>query len=480
MTSSSNTVANLGVVGITQIAAVALNQIVMIVLARMLGPGDFGLYAICLVFVNLLTYVSTLGLDAAAIHRQTETEEAIGTATFLRFVFSVVLSMALVVLAPVIAEVIGNDDLVNPLRVAGIAIIVAALGFETAIRLSKDLRFRSVSVVKATNIVVWSITALVLAYLGFKFWSLLLGFIAGVIASTIVLWLIRPWSIFHKIHRKIAREMLRYGAFSMGTGLLALMVWNFDKLAVGAILGSSALVGAYYIAFSYGTIVPNLFTGVVGTVMFPTFSRMQNDIAALRSRYLKSLKYISYLSIPAGTGLAVISRPFVLKLLGSEWSDAVNPLIIMSSFGILSSLVSPAGSVFLATGNPHRMFRQTWVMTATFFVLLIPAIYYWKLDGVALLFLVTGVGSTVWVFLMVADILNFSLLDELRMFVLPIIASAVMAALCLGVGLLMGVTLRSLAVQVAVGILTYVVCMFLLTKGEIIKEGKHLLASARK
>jgi O-antigen/teichoic acid export membrane protein len=126
------------------------------------------------------------------------------------------------------------------------------------------------------------------------------------------------------------------------------------------------------------------------------------------------------------------------------------------------------------------MFRQTWVMTATFFVLLIPAIYYWKLDGVALLFLVTGLGSTVWVFLMVADILDFSLLDELRMFVSPIIASAVMAALCLGVGLLMGVTLRGLAVQVAVGILTYVVCMFLLTKGEIIKEGKHLLASARK
>ena len=458
----------------------ALNQIVMIVLARVLGPGDFGLYAICLVFVNLLTYASTLGLDNAAIHRQTETEEAIGTATFLRFAFAAVLSIALVILAPVIAEVAGNDDLVTPLRVAGIAIIVAALGFETAIRLSKDLRFRSISVVKATNIVVWSITALVLAYLGFKFWSLLLGLVAGVIASVIVLWLIRPWSIFHRIHRKIAREMLRYGAFSIGTGLMALMAWNLDKLAVGAVLGSSVLVGSYFIAFSYGTVVPNLFTGVVGTVMFPTFSRIQNDIAALRSKYLRSLKYLSYISIPAGTGLAVISRPFVLKVLGSEWSAAVDPLIIFSSFGILSSLVSPAGSVFLATGNPHRMFRQAWVMTAILLVLLVPAVFYWNLNGVALLFLATGLGSTVWVFLMVADILDFSILDELRMFVSPIIASAVMAAACLGVGLLMGVTLRSLAVQVAVGILTFVVCMYVLTKGEIIKEAKHLLASARR
>jgi len=480
LTSPSSTVANIGVVGITQVAAVALSQIVLIVLARVLDPGDFGIYAICLVFVNILTCVSMFGLDSAAIHRQTDPDKAIGSATFLRFCLSIVISVALIILAPVIAEIVGNDLLLDPLRFASIAIIVATFGFETSVKLTKDLRFKSVSAAKATNTVVWSGAALVLAYLGFKYWSLLIALVAGMIASAIMLWMIRPWKIIHKLDTKIAREMLRYGAFSMGTGLVALMIVNFDKLVVGAVLGSPALVGAYYVAFSYGMTVPNLFTGVVGTVMFPTFSKMQNDLTTLRSRYLRSLKYLSYISIPAGVGLAVISKPFVLNVLGSEWSDAVAPLAILSGFGILSSLSVPAGCVFLATGNPHRMFRQTWAIAVIFFVFLIPAVYYWKLVGVATLFVLIGLVSSIWVFLMVADILKFSLLTEFRMLYVPIIASAAMATLSLGVGSLMEVSLLSLVAQTAVAIPTYVVCVYLLTKGEVVKEVKDLLASARR
>jgi len=461
-------------------AAAALNQIVMIGLARVLSPGDFGLYAVCMVFISILTYVSTFGLDSAAIHRQSDSDKAIGSATFLRFCFSMVISAAFVILAPIIADIVGNDNLLNPLRVVGVTIIIATFGFETSVRLVKDLRFKLVSMVRVANIIVWSGTALLLAYLGLKFWSLLLAFIAGMIATAIVLWMIRPWRIIHRLDTKIAREMLRYGAFSMGTGLVSLMVWNFDKLAVSAVTGSSALLGAYYIAFNYGTIIPNLFTGVVGTVMFPTFSRMQKDLPTLRSRYLKTLRYLSYISIPAGVGLAVVSKSFVLKVLGPEWSNAVTPLVILSGLGILSSLVIPASSVFLATGNPHRMFRQTWVMAVPFFVFLIPAVLYGKLAGVALLLLLNGLGSTVWVFLMVADILDFSLLDELKMLAVPIVASAVMAALCLGLGILMGVTLLSLIIQVVVAIPTYFVCMFLLTRGGIVKEIKDILASAKR
>lgn len=452
----------------------------MIVLARVLDPADFGLYAVCLVIINILTYVSILGLDSAAIYRQVDLDETIESATFLRFCLSMVISVVLVILAPVITEIVGSNILLDPLRFASLAIIVATFGFETSVRLTKDLRFKSVSVVKATNTVVWSVTALVLAYQGLKYWSLLVALVAGMIASAIVLWKIRPWRIVHKLDTKIAREILRYGSFSMGTGLVALMIVNFDKLAVSAVLGSPALVGAYYIAFTYGMTVPNLFTGVVGTVMFPTFSRMQNDLETLKSRYLTSLKYMSYVSIPAGVGLAVVSKPFVLKVLGSEWSDAVIPLAILSGFGILSSLSVPAGCVFLATNNPHRMFRQTCVIAVPFFVCLIPTIYYWKLDGVACLFFLTGLVSTIWVFLMVADILKFSLLIELRMLYVPIIASAAMATLTSGVGFLMGVSLLSLVTQTVVAILIYVVSIYLLTEGEVIREVKELLASARR
>jgi O-antigen/teichoic acid export membrane protein len=478
--SEPSAVANIGVVGVTLAITLAMSQLATIVLAKILGPGDFGLYAICLVFINLLIFVSIFGLDSAVIHRQTDIDKAIETASTLRFILSLLLAALLFVLAPLIAETIGSQELVTPLQVSGIAIIIAAFGFETLVRLSKGLLFKSVSITRIVNIATWSVTALVLAYLGFKFWSLLFAYIAGLVATAVALWIIRPWKIRYRVDRPIAQELVRYGTFPLGAGLLTLLVWNVDKLAVGAILGSSAIVGSYYIAISYGTIIPSLFTGITSTVLFPTFSKIQTDLTGLREKYLKALKYLSYISIPAGVGLAVISRTFILRILGPDWSAAVAPLAIFSVVGILGSLTSPASSVFLATGNQYRMFRQNLVMGVFFFVLLVPAIFYWELVGVAVLFLLAAIGSLVWVFLMAADILQFSLADELRMLTVPVAASAIMAVVAFGVGTLMGTTLLSLGSQIVIAIPLYFACVFIMTRGEIVKEAKGLLASARR
>jgi hypothetical protein len=115
-----------------------------------------------------------------------------------------------------------------------------------------------------------------------------------------------------------------------------------------------------------------------------------------------------------------------------------------------------------------------------YFVFLVPAIFYWELVGVAALFLFGAIASLVWVLLMVAEILRFSLADELRMLIVPMAASATMAAVTFGVGTLMGATMQSLGIQIMVAIPTYFACVFLITKGEIVKEAKDLLASARR
>jgi len=473
-------VANIGVVGVALVATLTMNQLAMIVLTRILGPGDFGIYAVCLVFINLLALVSIFGLDSAVIHRQTDTDKAIETASTLRFLLSLLLAVLLFVLAPLIADMVGSRKLVTPLQVSSIAIVVAAFGFETSVRLSKDLLFKSVSMTRITNTAVWSVAALALAFLGFGFWSLLFACIAGLAATAVVLWIIRPWKIPHKIDSIIARELVRYAVFPLGVGVLGFLVWNVDKLAVGAILGSSALLGSYYIAFIYGTMIPNLFTGVTLTVMFPTFSKTQADLAGLRETYLKALKYLSHISIPAGIGLAVVSKTFILGVLGSDWSAAVAPLEIFSIVGILGSLTAPAASIFLATGNPDKMFRQTWVTAVIYFVCLVPAIFFGELVGVAALFLVAAIVSLVWVLSMVAEILRFSLADELGMLIVPTAASVVMAAVTFGVGTLMDVTMLSLGVQAMVAISTYFACVFLMTRGEIVKEAKDLFASARR
>jgi hypothetical protein len=110
----------------------------------------------------------------------------------------------------------------------------------------------------------------------------------------------------------------------------------------------------------------------------------------------------------------------------------------------------------------------------------VPAIYYFKLVGVAGLFLLDSLGSLIWVLMMVADILQFSLLDELKMLTVPAGASAAMAAITFAIGHFLGPSMLSVAIQVFIAIPVYFSFVVIMTEGKFVNEAKDLLASARR
>jgi lipopolysaccharide exporter len=70
-------------------------------------------------------------------------------------------------------------------------------------------------------------------------------------------------------------------------------------------LGMEAL-GFYTIAYTISNLPATQITRLVGRVMFPTYSKLQDDRDTFRHAYLKTLKYVSMLSIPAALGIFVI------------------------------------------------------------------------------------------------------------------------------------------------------------------------------
>jgi len=473
---SSDAISNMKVVGVAQIVVVTLNQIATLIVARVLVPNDFGIYAACLVFINMAGFLSTFGLDAALINRQAGVERAFETASTVRFVLACLAALIFFVASPWVADLMRLPDLLDPLRVSSLAFVISALGFESSTRLSKNLQFIPLSVTKIVNSVAWSVGALVLAYLGWGKWSLIFAYFVGTMSMIAALWFFQPWKIRHRLDARLLRELLRYGVFVAGTGVFAFLVWNLDKIAVGAVLADSALLGVYWIAVNYGTIIPNLFTGVVTGVLFPTFSSVQQDKEKVRRSYLLALKYLGYISIPIGVGLAATSETLIRILFGPQWIQAATPMALFSIVGILGSLTSPAGSVFLATGNPHKMFVQTVGTAIPFLVFLVPAVYYGGLVGVALLFFATALAALIWVFLMVSEILHFSTLKEFRALLAPLGASIGIVAVCIVVRIELGVTLLALVTEVALAVAAYALLISLFTKGQAIRDVRGLLS----
>jgi len=308
---------------------------------------------------------------------------------------------------------------------------------------------------------------------------MLYAYFIGTAAMLMALWYFQPWKIRFRIDSRLAGELLRYGVFSMGTTVLAFLVWNMDKIVVQRFLDDTSLLGIYWIAFTYGTLAPSIFTNVVSSVMFPTLSGMQNDKKALTTRYLLSVKYLAYISIPIGVGLAATSNSFVLALFGPEWDRAVMPLSVFSFVGILSCLNSPSGSVFLSTGRAKKMFMITLGVTIPFLAFAIPAVVYAGITGMALLFLAMIVAVFLWSYATVGGILSFGRIKNLTMLVRPALASLGMATVCLLLAELLGTSLLSLVLQVAFGIATYILCMSALTRNQFIGEVKGLIDGMR-
>lgn len=459
----------MGFVGTAQVITMLLSSLVLLILTRFLSPADFGLYAICLVVYNLAIPLTTMGLDSAVIHFSGEVEQAYETASTVRLILSIFAATVILILAPQLSHFFHRSNLTLAILVIVLATIMVALSFESMTRLSRNLNFKAASISKIVSSVCGSTGALLLALLGFGYLSLPLGLLFGSMGLLVALWTFQPWGIRHRINVKVVRPLLRYGAYILGTSFLVLLAYNVDKLVVGKVLGNVVL-GAYWMAYTYGLLMPNIFTGAVSTVMFPTFARARHDIAKMRGQYFSAMKYLAWASIPIGIGVTSVSTTFVHVLLGPSWYEVTLPLAAFSILGIIVSLTSPASSVLMATGHPDVMFKQALGVSIPYFVFLLPAVTYAGAFGISLLFVAIGVVSYSWISVYVARILQCSFLETIRPFVLPLTASILIVPICLVAQTMLGQSLLSLAVQVTLGAGSYAALMTLLTRGTFISE----------
>jgi len=478
MDRGESTAKNLGFVGAAHFIAAVLNALILLILARFLSPADFGIYAICLVVYNLAISTTILGLDSAVIHYAGDVEKAYETASTIRLTLGISAAAIILLLAEQFSLFYGQSDLAPAILVIVLVIIVVALSFESITRLTRNLNFKAISISRIINSVCWSAGALLFALLGLGFLSLPLALLLGSIGLLVSLSIFQPWRIRHRINREVARPLLRYGAFMLGTTFLVFLAYNVDKLVVGKILGGVVL-GTYWIAYTYGTLMPNIFTGIVSSVMFPTFARAQQDTGKMKRQYFIAVKYLAWVSVPIGIGVIAISTTFVNVFFDSSWSAVALPLSIFSILGIIQSVTAPASSVLMATGHPNVMFMQAFVVAVPYFVVLLPVVMYTGILGVSLLFVAIGVVSYSWISVFIARILKCSVIEVIRPLVFPLIASILIVPICMIAQAWLGQSLVSLAVQVVLGAGSFTALMMLLTKGSFISELRHIYRSLR-
>jgi PST family polysaccharide transporter len=206
---------------------------------------------------------------------------------------------------------------------------------------------------------------ILLARLGYGVWALAWQVALMTGMTTVLLWLQSQWRPSLIFNRKAAVDLWRYGIYLLGHGSLNYWLRNGANLLVGKAIGAHSL-GIFSRAYTLMLFPLNNVSTVFGQVMFPALAREQNDIPRFRQHYLLATRLIALLTFPLMIGVAVLSEPLILLLLGRKWMEVIPILRILSLVGLFQSIISPVGWVFNALGRTKAQFQLSIILAIAF------------------------------------------------------------------------------------------------------------------
>ncbi len=365
-----------------------ISMILAVILARLLAPADFGLLALAMIVFNMVNYFTDLGMRPTVVQTKEDINKVAHFAFVIVMAASIAFTMLIILLAQPLTTLLGGSpELVDILRWMSLYVTIDGLWIIPEALLRRDMRFKQLSLSHIPGELASSLIAIPLAIAGFGVWSLVIGQLAGKFLQVIIVWIFyRPWIWLRpqKWDRDIVRGMLRFGLPSMGSGLTKFFQNQIDTLIVGRQLGTTA-VGLYNKAFTLTTRLSDMLTtSIFGNVLFPSYSRIQDDKPRMARAYLKSTSMVFLIIVPVSIGLAITAPLLVPILLGPRWVPMIPVWQIFSLYGLTRPISTNSAPIFSASGQPRRNMTASLVLIAVMVPLILLLIDPYGITGAAL------------------------------------------------------------------------------------------------
>jgi O-antigen/teichoic acid export membrane protein len=336
-------------------AEMALQALVIMILARLLTPADFGMVSVALVVTGFVGIFGELGLTPAVIQRESLEPTHIRTAFTASLAFAVAISTALWLASPLLARFFAMPAVAPMISVLGLSLSIKAWACVPSALLQRAMRFREISVANTLSYLVgFGGVGVGMAFAGFGAWSLVGGHMTQVLVQGLSYHVARPVPHRPGVDRRALRELLCYGGGISVARLANYVATRGDNVIVGRALGATAL-GLYGPAYHLMALPADLFQRIAQTVLFPVISRLQAEPERLAAAYRRGLAVTALMVLP-GTMLAILLAPEVVAaLLGPRWHGVIAPLQILAG-GMFFRVGYKMSVVFLKATGTVRQF----------------------------------------------------------------------------------------------------------------------------
>jgi O-antigen/teichoic acid export membrane protein len=340
------------------------------IVARLLGPREYGLVAVAMSFVMCTIYLADAGMGQSLVRTPSSDRTTWSSAFWLISGFGGLLSLILVAVAFVAPAIFGEPRLTGLLLgLAIVPLIVSAIAAPTA-ELQQRQRFRELAAIEGLSALVGLGVAITLAFRGAGAWSLIIQQVVfWVMKATLVTWRtrFRPSFVFS---REDLSEHTRFARDTLGHTLLYFFGRQLDPIVMGRILGA-APTGLYAFAMRVMHLPHQLISSPVQNALFVRMVELREDKSALRDLLLILTTAVALLVFPAVATLAAASPAYFAFLLSDEWLMAAPVFAVLAPVAALQTILVPANALLLATGRTATRLRQTFE-TAVIWVILLP------------------------------------------------------------------------------------------------------------
>jgi PST family polysaccharide transporter len=326
----------------------------IVTLSRLLGPSDFGVFAMLSPILALATLLRDGGINGAILQRQTVSHADLSALFWISVCWGVVLAALLAFSAPFIATFYGEPRLVPLVVASGIIVIAGSLSLQHMALLNRELRFPVLAAIDAGSLAAGYLVGAVIAALTRSYWSLWAVNCTTIVSIVIASWIACRWRPGRPDRQAAVSDILRVGGNITVSGLFDFLVRSLDKVLIGRARGDFEL-GLYDRAYRI-VLLPLLFvTTPLDRLVLPSLVRKRDDATAYRKVYRLALQAPLLAIIPPMITIMAAPQPVCVVLLGREWASAAPLLAWLSLAAALQLVTSSLGSLLISQSRTRDL-----------------------------------------------------------------------------------------------------------------------------
>jgi lipopolysaccharide exporter len=314
---------------ITTVARFVLQLGAQVALARMLGPGNFGVYGIGMAVLTFAAFLSGASFSWNLMLLPSVSRDDIRFSFTWQMIAGSLTAFAMYFAAPAIAGFFSDPRVEGMVQWLALASLMTAASAPATCLLQRDLNFRVLGLIHLASYAAgYLLVGVPMALLGWGAYSLAAACVVQAAVTLVAAYVARPHSLRPLFRHPEGSAALLTGRAVFLTNIVNWLLTNLDRIVIGRVLNAHA-VGLYHVAYNLASIPSVLLIGALQPTFLAAGAKLQNEPQRLAQGWRMGLACIFVLVTPAAVVLALLSADLVRLLYGSAWADTAWVLALL-------------------------------------------------------------------------------------------------------------------------------------------------------